>query len=268
MSVFPFHIVAGKPETHWYLNDKALAKCIQEVAPLIHDSSAIGQENLIKNEKRRLVFKHRFDGIDYLIKAFPLDTLRARLKHRKYADTEAENVLRAGQLGIPVPALHACGYRRESFLTVWNALCYEYIDSPSMETLLEKEPDQQKKIELLQRAFPLFRHFYETGCNHIDFKPGSILLGATGNDVIIDFQYVSFLSEPSARVLASQAGYFAWDVSVRNQWLGPDAMQEWFHSLLQYLGLNSTDDLMSVYNKTARRRYSIRQRLEGSAGQD
>jgi len=268
MDLLPVNIVTDKPRSRWQLRDEQLVPCIHEVVPFINNPAAIEQADLIKHEKRRLVFRHRLDGINYLIKAFPLDTLDARLRHRKYADTEAENVLRAGQLGIPVPVLHGFGYRRQWFLTVWNALCYEFIDAPSMEIMLQAEQNQKKRLELLRRAFPLFRHLYKKACNHIDLKPGSFLLGAEGSDTIIDFQYAAFMPAPSAGVLASQAGHFAWDVSVRHQWLEPQAMQQWFHGLLEYLGIEGNDKLQSIFRNTAHRRYSIRQRLDGTAGQD
>ncbi len=250
----------------WVLRDLSVAACVEGVTPLIQSPAKIEPKKLIKQQTRRLIFRHTVDDRDYLVKAFPFGTFKKRLQYKKYADAEVANILRARELGITVPELFGYGRQTSWMLVKWNAVCQEYIDAPNMEDLLSQEQIPEERYGLLKRSFPLFKTLYETGCNHIDFKPGSILLGDGKKDTVIDFQYVRYLDEPSKLVLAAQAGYFAWDVAVKNQWLGPEVMVGWFRQLLDYMDIEDSPKMMSIFSRTSTVKYSIKDRLDGVAG--
>ena len=128
------------------------------------------------------------------------------------------------------------------------------------------ETDPQRRRQLIAGVYPFFRQLYETGCNHIDLKPGSFLTDTDGKGCIIDFQYVRFLPAPLPQVLAAQAGHFAWDVVSCNGWLTEDDLVDWFDGLLDYLGIAPDEMVRQVFERTASRRYPIADRLQGTAG--
>ncbi len=263
--VLPVMLSAGQPVSHWCIHDQNLANYIEGVVNLINNPALVRETNLLKYAKRRLVFKHCIKDLDIVIKAFPLDSIEKKLKHKKYAFTEARNILRAQQRGIPSPKLLGFGMQKRNCLVSWNSVLLEYITDSSMELMLDIMDNLSERYLLLERAFPLFSILYESGCNHIDFKPGSIHLNET-DAKIIDFQYVNFLSQPSLRVLAAQAGYFAWNVSVRNHWVAVTNMQDWFTGLLDYLNVTGDDEMWMIFHRTHARRYSIADRMNGVAG--
>jgi tRNA A-37 threonylcarbamoyl transferase component Bud32 len=262
----PVPLSCGSPVSNWVLRDLSVAACVEEVTPLIQSPKNIEPQHLIKQQTRRLIFRHSIDGQDYLIKAFPLGVFKKRLQYKKYADAEVANILHAKELGIPVPELFGYGRQTDWMLVKWNAVCQEYIDAPNMEDLLFQEQSLEERNRLLIRSFPLFKKLYEAGCNHIDFKPGSILVGNDGKDTVIDFQYVRYLDGPSKLVFAAQAGYFAWDVVIKNRWLEQEAMADWFQHLLDYVGIEDDSQVMSIFSRTSAAKYSIKDRMNGVAG--
>ncbi len=265
---FTVKCTLGEPCSSWWLLEDRLESCIADVVPLIQDASLIAEQNILKQGTRRLIFRHSTNDTCFLIKAFPLDTLRSRLQYRKYAYNETVNLITAQERGIPVPKLYGYGYLKRGPLVVWNAVCQEFVDMPNMEMLLNTQSNVKQRYGLVKRSLPLFKCLYETGCNHIDFKPGSILLGQGGIGIIIDFQYVSYLTKPSPVVLAAQAGYFAWDVCIKNKWIEKVIMREWFDELLNCLCLEPSRELITIFERTMTKRYSIKQRLAGMAGID
>ena len=262
----PVSLSLGKPACHWHVQNNIFISCVTDATALIRDPSKIDSQLLIKEQTRRLIFKHKSPRGDVLIKAFPLNSIRKRLQNKKYAPSEAINLFMAQQRGIPVPELIGYGCQTEWLIVKWNAICQEFIDAPSLENLLDGESNPKERYKLLRRAFPSFKSLYCAGCNHIDFKPGSILTREDGEDVIIDWQYARFLAKPSKQILAAQAGYFAWDVSVRNRWIKPVEMDTWYQELLDYLNINDTTEMQSIFSKTSGLRHSIMDRLTGKAG--
>jgi tRNA A-37 threonylcarbamoyl transferase component Bud32 len=262
----PTRVSVAKPISEWCVKDIMPTGCLEEISALICNPGLIDTSNLLKKAKRRLVFAHSIEDQKYVVKAFPLDTLAKKLKHKKYAYSEAHNMVQAERFSIPSPQLFGFGYQKQFTLINWNALLMEYLPYSSMEQSLNDNNDVQTRLSLLQKAYPLFNMLYKTGCNHIDFKPGSIHLD--GDDMkIIDFQYVAYMNKPSLMVLAAQAGHFAWDVSVRNNWLAAENMEKWFSGLLEYLEEPGDDNIWKIFARTSSKRYSIKDRMNGVAGQ-
>lgn len=262
----PVCMPVGRPESEWCVKQKIPAASLTVISDLISNSELINSVDLLKKAKRRLVFTHAIEGQKYVVKAFPLDTIGKKLKQKKYAYTEANNMVQAKRLNIPSPQLLGYGCQQRFLLVNWNALLMEYLPYPSMEQLLGENDDLQVRMDLLQRAYPLFNTLYKTGCNHIDFKPGSIHMDRMALR-IIDFQYVVYMRKPSLMVLAAQAGHFAWDVSIRNNWATVESMQKWFGGLLEYLEVSGDDSIWDVFIRNSAKRYSIADRMNGVAGQ-
>lgn len=249
----------------WHLAEGFDQSPLSFVGRAVDAPAEIAGADLLKRATRRLVFRHRYASVDLLVKAFPLTGLKKRLQHRKYADAEVVNLLQARKLGLPVPVLYAFGRSSRLGLVNWNALITEFVDLPCLEAQMAAA-DMDERRQLIDSTYPFFDQLYRAGCNHIDLKPGSFLTDAEGHGCIIDFQYVDFLNEPSPRILASQAGHFAWDVVSCNGWLSEQDLQDWFIGLLGYLGMSATTELMQVFERTAARRYPIAERLRGVAG--
>ena len=250
----------------WWVAEGFDASPLSEITRAVDEPARIGRSDLLKQATRRLVFRNRGASSDLLVKAFPLHGLKKRLQHRKYADAEACSLLKARELGLSVPALYAFGRSRILGVMRWNALVTAFVDLPSLEDRLVEAAGPEARRRLIDGTYPFFRQLYETGCNHIDLMPRSFLTDGSGQGCIIDFHYVSFLDEPSPQVLASQAGYFAWDVVSRSGWLSEQDLRDWFVGLLGYLRMPATAELMQVFQRTAARRYPIAERLRGAAG--
>ncbi len=261
----PERVAVVKPLSEWRVVDKIPAKSLEEISVQICNPEMIGSADLLKKAKRRLVFIYPVEGQKFVVKAFPLDSIGKKLKHRKYAYSEAFNMAQAERLGIPSPQLLGYGYQKRLFLVNWNAVLMEYLPYSSMEQLLDHNDDALVRMNILQKAYPLFDIMYKTGCNHIDFKPGSICMDEADLR-IIDFQYVCYMSKPSLLVLAAQAGHFAWDVSVRNNWLSVEEAHTWFGGLLEYLDVSRDESVWDVFIRTSSIRYSIADRMSGVAG--
>ena len=250
----------------WWVAEGFNASPLSGITRAVDEPAKITAPDLLKRATRRLVFRHRGADSDLVVKAFPLQGLKKRLQHRKYADAEACSLIKACELGLPVPALYAFGRSKVLGVVRWNALVTAFVDLPSLEDRLADMSSRDGRRKLIVGIYPFFRQLYETGCNHIDLMPRSLLTDSEGQGYIIDFQYVRFLKEPSPRILASQAGYFAWDVVSRNGWLSEQEMKDWFIGLLGYLGMSATTELVQVFERTAARRYPIAERLRGAAG--
>ncbi len=231
--------------SRWWLVQSAWQEKAAFAARAIADPGLLAPDALLKAATRRLVFAldAMEDDTRVVVKAFPLEGLRTRLKHRKYAPSEAANLAEAARRGIPVPALYGWGEQRSAGLVRWNAVLMESIAGATFADLAESaggasaeesEPAASAPPpDWLERSARLLATIYASGCNHIDLKPEALLFGATAaDDRIIDFQYCTFGS-PSVTTFMAQLGHFAywWDRS-----LGPveDLVEAWFQAVLDY----------------------------------
>ncbi len=265
-SDLPVRVSTGNPASAWCCKSEEIAGCVSDVVDRISRPERINAGDLLKQARRRLIFKHQIENMELVVKAFPLDSIGKQLQHKKYAYTEVGNILHGQGLNIPSPQIFGFGYRKSYALTRWSALIMECVPYPSMEQLLVGSRDMQLRYRLLERVYPMFELMYRTGCNHIDFKPGSVHMDEMELR-IVDFQYVSYMEKSQPLIMASQAGHFAWDVSVKNNWATVEHMQDWFSGLMDYLGVIGDDKVWAVFHRTHARRYPIADRMNGIAGQ-
>lgn len=263
----PTGFVCDRPRrSQWWLSERPIRQKISQLVEVIETQPpAFDGGHYHKRDQRRLVFQvNSEDSPDLVVKAMPLDTLRSRLAHRRYARAEALNLLRAAENGLPVPTVYAFGECRRLGLVQWSAVIMEALPHTHLRERLLVRPQDTELSQLLERASALLEKLYRAGCNHIDFGPHAVMLSAEGpdDDRLIDFQYCRFLSQPRADVLASQAGYFAWSVSTNRDWVTAETMERWFDAVLQRCGLQSQKDALTpLYHQARRRRASIRERL-------
>lgn len=217
----------------WWLARDAWADAARTATRGVRDSASIAPERLLKSGLRRLVFTG--DTGAWVAKAFPLTTLKSRLKHRKYAPSEARNLWLAAQRSVPVPALYGVGWQRRGALVRWNAVLMERLEGDTFDAALRKAADPAERSRVLERAALLFRRLYLAGCNHIDLKPEALRLGADSTgDAIIDFQYCTFRRAPHLDTIMAQAGHFVhwWE---KQESPPPEWVEEWIGILMERL---------------------------------
>lgn len=235
--------------------EKSLTQLIQNPADLPADQ-------LLKRATRRLIFKHVFCGSTVVVKAFPLQLLRHKLKYKKYAYAEAANLTKAKALGLPVPKVLGYKEHRRWGLVQWNAVLMEYFAYPTLGQCLQQTSDETLQWQYLLRTLPLFKKFYQAGCNHLDFKPDSILVSSDErSDVLIDFQYVVFLSNPNPEVLVMQVAHFAWEASIRHSYVSEELIKAWFEALLSHLDFPQDQRLWRIFNSARVQKTSLQKRM-------
>ena len=250
----------------WRLRDESWDAVADAAAEKIFRPEKIPANDLLKQARRRLVFRLQADhpqAAQVLVKAFPLDSLKHRLEHKKYAFSEAANLLHAARLNLPVPKVFAFGDARKFGLVRWTAACEEFINGKPMSYQFAASRDPQLHRRLLERTLPLFKKIYEAACNHIDFGPHAILIPEKSGepDRIIDFQYCRFLPQPGKATLAAQAGYFGWCVITNRTWVEKKIVEDWFETLLDFLNFDKRDALRKIFRDRLPARASIKDRL-------
>ncbi len=254
--------------SRWRLQEPWLRAVATEATGIVNSPpSTIANGRYLKRERRRLVFSLQTGKTPLLIKAMPLDSLRARLRQGRYAPAEADHLAQAAERGLPVPQVLGLGHQRGLALVRWNAVIMEFLPHVSLrERFLKHPPEDESSLwGLLTRSRRLLTHLYQAGCNHIDFGPHAVMLDPHPegeDDRVIDFQYCHFHAQPRPETLAAQAGYFAWSISTNRDWVAVPMIEKWFDTLLEECGLTSDEAKLRPLFETARkRRASIRERL-------
>jgi hypothetical protein len=100
---------------NWLLSGSEWARVIRELTGfLLNSGKVLPKEGyqLIRRSSRRWIFRYTCrEGpvTEFVVKAFPLKTLRLQIKHRRYGWREFTNLLVARQKGIPAPYPYAYG---------------------------------------------------------------------------------------------------------------------------------------------------------------
>jgi hypothetical protein len=217
---------------HWWLSDPSWAPVCEDASRHIINPNLIATEALLKMGRRRLVFTTTTSDQQpsAVVKAFPADDLARRFNNKKYAFSEAANLIQASRLGVPVPTVAGwgqCRFRRRA----WSAVLMERITGDSFADLIISH---RADSDILQRCVQLLLRLYQTGVNLIDLRADALFFGADESaDRIIDFQYCSFRPKPSLTTFLAQIGHFLywWE----NQLSRSDAMEEWLSRMISTL---------------------------------
>ena len=249
----------------WWLTEPRWRDAAISASRLISDPSSIPAGQLLKTDTRRLVFTLPLvEGFDCVVKAFPLRGLRTRLKHWKYAPSEAWNLGEAVERGLPVPTLYGLGARRELALVRWNAVLMQRVEGRTFSEVLEEADDDDQRSVWIERSIALFRQIYRAGCNHIDLKPEALTFGVIPeSDRIIDFQYCTFADEPNIDTFMAQAGHFVhwWE---RSDAPSTTLVDGWFDALLAAVEVPAArrDEARGIFESHRRTVRSIADRLQ------
>ena len=220
----------------WWLADCCWEDAARRATADIENPASICGHRLLKSGLRRLVF----DAADApssgcIVKAFPLGDLRDRLKHRKYAWSEARNLAEARRRAVPAPVLHGWGQARRGGTVRWNAVLMQRIDGCDFYEALARCGDDAARGAIMRRCALLFRSLFLAGCNHIDLKPEAVRFGEDeSRDAVMDFQYCTFAATPRLETIMAQAGHFAhwWEKERHPE---PGRVEKWISTLLDVL---------------------------------
>ncbi len=263
----PFVVENGCARGKWQLVNSSWSHAADAILKVVENPDLLPSNAYYKNETRRLIF--HFPSIggapDVVVKGFPLGEWRHRIRYKKYAYSEAQNLITAKRCGLPVPEVLGYGYGCRCALLRWVAVIMEYIPFPSMRDDFVRGLSEEETWGHLRRTIPSFRKLYLAGCNHIDFGPHSIMMSPNGaeEDVLIDFQYASFFEKPSAGTIASQLGYFGWAVGTNRDWVGPAMRDQWYSEVLKALEIPFSKKIRTIVRESEVKRRSTRERLRG-----
>ena len=251
----------------WWLTDPRWKQAASEITACILNPGSIDPDKILKHSERRLVFQYfaADTGHTFVVKAFPLSLLRHRLKHQKYAYSEAKHLLIAKNKGLQVPEVYGYGLRKKLGLVLFNVVLMQYVDHFSLIDFLRLKNANECMEILKQRVSPLFIKMYHAGVNHIDCDPSAIFLSKNDalEDMLIDFQYVSFYQGKSVQTLAAQLGYFTWSVRGQYKFLSRKDLRQWFEYTINSAGHECNDLLWEIYEENSYKLRSIKQRLAG-----
>lgn len=173
-----------------------------------HDFQLIS--HVFKDERRRFVAaidKTASDGKRIVIKAFPLRTVLAQLRWRRYGYLEFSHHREAVCRGIPTAGLYA-------YFQVTNRFGLTESCGVLMEHLAEyatlREALRQETIDRWQALADvagLLQVCQAKGVNHIDISVDNIMTGADGLK-LIDWQYATFFESPRDSQTVMQTAYF------------------------------------------------------------
>jgi hypothetical protein len=258
-----FQFAAPRSLGGWLLRQDIAERHLSDLYCRLADPSRIALPCILKRTDDKIVFRWQAEEerLDWVVKAYYPRTLGCWFRERRRAYGESLSQLCAERRGLPTPA--ACGYgelRHGSQRCVF--ICGQHLPLESMRECFLQRPPADRVATLLDRSAAMLRRLYEASCNHVDFGPHAMLISAASpnGDVLIDFESASFLRRPSLRVLAAQAGYFAWSVATNRDWVPPTIVEQWFTELLKSFDSQSDEGLWDIWRRCFRARQSLKWR--------
>jgi len=211
----------------WWLKNEDMIILAQSCESIINKDPKSGLQHdleILKQEDNRFIFRIKPPSAanGFVIKVFPLRCLRHRLKYHwmkyrnhRFAFGEAVSLLIASEHGLNVPKVYGYGeIYGASMLIEKSVLILENLVNhiPIGDMLRLNRDDQEKCVKILCRAIPFLVSMYKSGCNHISFNSGCIMLSKEGlpqNDFVLDFEYANFFGKPSLELLMFEAATLA-----------------------------------------------------------
>lgn len=165
--------------------------------------------HVYKQEARKCVLLLRLpknSGGDIVLKGYPLRNFSDRLKHRRFGWLEACNILKAQNLGLPVPELMGYIEHRKFGMVIANGALIQNL--PEHKTLMEMA-HATDVFYTINRAIPVIHLFYLKGINYIDMSPHNLMSdGSDSPPITIDWQNCAFIEPKNPRQLILHASQF------------------------------------------------------------
>ena len=224
-----------------------------------------GASEIVKRGSRRLVARmiDHPTGKDFVVKSRRVRGIRMLRRSTCPVRQEMVNQIGARDRGISTPQVLAYGQIPGDGGVSHRVLCMEWCPYRCMREAFLEGLQVEGARTLLRRAASSMRSLFLAGCNHVDFGPHAILMHPLNSrqDVIIDFESATFLSRPSARVLAAQLGYFGWSVAVNRNWVERDEIVEWRDHVFHDLRIAPTKTLVDEFERNLTSRQELRDRM-------
>lgn len=165
---------------------------------------AVADGNRLKIYRRRSIFRIQNGDLSLVVKAFPFNHIKDKLRWKNYALAEFRNNRRARSLGIRTPGCYALfQIRRRGLVENCGVVMEDLQDYTDLASLAEKDETQ------ILRAAPVIAALYATGVDHLDVTPTNVFFHkSTGAPAIIDWQYCRFHPPRNDVQLAMQAAHF------------------------------------------------------------
>jgi tRNA A-37 threonylcarbamoyl transferase component Bud32 len=173
-------------------------------------------------------------------KAFRLRRLSHQLRHRRFAEAEARNLLLAAERGIAVPRVLGIGrLQRRPLLVQTAVLLVELLEhrEPLLALLRDAARDRARVDALLEAVLPVFLDLYRAGCHHIDMNGANLLVRPHDlalRPYVVDFQHARFGGASSLEHLSLAAGRFARSALAV---VDSAALDAWLEALLDAAGV-------------------------------
>ena len=252
---------ARTPLVQWRLADPCWLEWARRAEAAVAGQRGSDVE-VLKEARRRLIFRLRQGERSIVVKAFPMGGFRHQfLTHGRYGRAEACSLLEACRRGLPVPGVYGLGlWRRWGFVRCTMVMMEDLAPRRTVRDLLTLAgPDQARCAAILDSTIDLFVNLYLTGCKNIDVNAGSILLTDDLSDLrVIDFQYTRFLDHPSPKALTLQAARFTMTCS---KWHEGLPLEPWVCSVLARAGVRHRGRWLNVWRGFHARYVSRWQRM-------
>lgn len=243
----------------WRLASEDFAPLVQQAESLLANNLVDLEKNpsveILKKGRNRLCFRLRnaSDSTQtVIVKAFPLKGLKNALyRYKRYALTEAGNLLHATDQGIAVPQVHAYGVFKPNMLVHCCAVMMEDLKGWStLSELLQASPGDEDRIKLIAKTAPLFKTLYHAGCGNIDLSPYHIMFAPSSPSIrMIDLHYLRWTSIPSEKAWAITMGVFAERCT---NYVSSDQVEKWFIQLMDCIGTKDKHATLEHFYKTFR----------------
>lgn len=166
---------------------------------------------VLKQGRRRSVYRVEIPQPKYqswIVKGYPLGSLRDRLRYRKYGLREFMNYQKVRRYELPAPACRAYFEIRSLGLVRANGVVLEDLqDWQTLQELIDHNPPAQGRY--LSYAIKIIIQLYHAGVNHIDVSPQNLMVSSHDHSLkLIDWHYCRFFSAPNPAQLIYQAAHF------------------------------------------------------------
>jgi len=190
------------------------------------------------------------------------------LKHKYYGYrfgiAEGLNLLKARESGISCPDIYAIGEVRNGLLIESYIVILEYLSKyKTLSDALREAKTDSAKQKLLEKTATIIMDLFDNGIFHSDFSSKNIMF-PTDNErayKVIDFEYIRFVSNPNAFMLAFLLGYLykKWCAN----FIDEKIYDAWAIELIKRFSRSSDQDApLTLYEKSKTQYFSRRQIIE------
>jgi tRNA A-37 threonylcarbamoyl transferase component Bud32 len=185
------------------------------------------------------------------------------LKHKYYGYrfgiAEALNLLKAQAAGVNCPDIYAIGEVKKGLLIDSYIVILEYLSEyKTLSDALKKAKTDAAKQKLLANTESIILDLFNKGVYHSDFSSKNIMFSLPKENTykVVDFEYIRFLPDPNASLLAFQLGYLyqKWCSS----FIEEKAYDKWVDMMLRRFPNSNDNNTKNLYDQAKTQHFSRR----------